>query len=114
MTLLRLQPRLQAPASILSFRQEALDLPSRRKHAHDSSKSKAEDRSAQRDSGGTEGSPEQPIPSNKAHSTLQDGKHSPIADFEGNLREDLPKDVKEHNEEVERRNDRPHNHKTGE
>jgi hypothetical protein len=114
MTLLRLQPRLQAPAFILSFRQEAFNPPSRRTYAHDSSKSKAEDRSAQRDSGGTEGSPKHPIPSNKARPTLQDGKHSPIADFEGNLREDLPKDVKEHNEEVKHRNDRPHNHMTDE
>jgi hypothetical protein len=110
MTLLRLQPRLQVPASILSFRQEAFNFPSRRTHAQHSSKSDGEDRSAQRDSGGTEGSPKHPIPSNKAHPTLQDGKHSPIADFEGNLREDVPKDVKEHNEEVERRNDRSHNH----
>lgn len=113
-TLLRLQPRLQAPASILSFCQKAFNLPSRRTHTHDSSKSEGEGRSPQRDSGGTEGSPNHPMPSNKAHPTLQDGKDSPVADFEGNLREDLPKDVTEHNEEVEHRNDRPYNNVTDE
>lgn len=50
------------------------------------------------------------IPSNKAHPTLRDGKQSPMADMDGTLREDLPQDVKQHNEEVEQRHDHPYNH----
>ncbi|KAJ5267856.1 hypothetical protein N7478_010664 [Penicillium angulare] len=108
MTLVRLQARVQAPASILPLQREAFNLLSRRAHPKDS-KPEREDRSAQRGSGGTEGSPKHPIPSNQAHPTLQDGKDSPIADFKGNLRKDLPKDVQDHNKEVERRKDRPQN-----
>lgn len=33
-----------------------------------------------------------------------------MADQDGNLREDLPQDVKKHNEEIEQRYDRPYNH----
>lgn len=99
--------------SILFYRQTAFNLPRRHTYAQDS-KSGSEDRSAQRDSGGTEGSPNHPTPSNKAHPTLRDGRQSPIADFEGNLKEDLPQDVKEHNEAVENRYDRPYNHITNE
>ncbi|KAJ5982128.1 hypothetical protein N7451_012289 [Penicillium sp. IBT 35674x] len=106
-SLLRLQLRLQGYPLL---RQTALSTHSLRTYAQYSSKSEGKNRSAQRDSGGTEGSPNHPIPSNKAHPTLQDGKQSPLADFEGNLREDLPKDVKEHNDEVEHRHDRPYNH----
>lgn len=51
-----------------------------------------------------------PIPSNKAHPTLRDGKQSPMADTDGHLRSDLPEDVKQHNAEVEQRYDRPYNH----
>ncbi|KAJ9480563.1 hypothetical protein VN97_g12993 [Penicillium thymicola] len=108
--LLRVQPRVQAPASFLFFRSTAFKLPSRRAHSQDSFKLEGENRSPQRDSGGTEGSPNHPIPSNEAHPTLRDGKQSPIADFEGNLSEDLPKDAKEHNKDVEHRHDRPYNH----
>lgn len=109
MEILRFYPRLQAPASILPFGQKVLSIASCRTHVQDSY-DKGEDRSAQRDFGGTEGSPEHPIPSNKSHPTLHDGKDSPIADFEGNLREDLSTDVKEHNEEVEKRKNRPYSH----
>lgn len=37
-----------------------------------------------------------------------------MADWEGNLKDDLPEDVKRHNEEVESRYDRPYNHITDE
>ncbi|KAJ6079556.1 hypothetical protein N7467_009309 [Penicillium canescens] len=55
-------------------------------------------------------SPNHPIPSNKAQPTLHDGNQSPIADDEGNLKDDLPEDVKRHNKEVEDRYDKPYNH----
>jgi hypothetical protein len=55
-------------------------------------------------------SPNHPIPSNKAQPTLRDGNQSPIADDEGNLKDDLPEDVKRHNEEMEDRYDKPYNH----
>ena len=66
---------------------------------------------AKRDAGTPENPmPNHPIPSNHAKPTLRDGRSSPIADFEGNLKEDLPRDVKEHNRDVENRYDRPYNH----
>ena len=110
MTVLRLQSRVRYPVRSLFFRPTTFKLLSRRTHTQESCKLEGEKRSAQRDSGGTEGSPNHPIPSNEAHPTLRDGKQSPIADFEGNLRENLPRDVKEHNEEVEHRYDRAYNH----
>lgn len=55
-------------------------------------------------------SPNHPIPSNKAEPTLRDGNQSPLADQDGNLRDDLPADVKKHNEEMEERYDKPYNH----
>lgn len=55
-------------------------------------------------------SPNHPIPSNKAKPTLRDGNQSPLADQDGNLRDDLPKDVKKHNQEMEERYDKPYNH----
>ncbi|KAJ5340470.1 serine-rich protein [Penicillium brevicompactum] len=55
-------------------------------------------------------SPNHPIPSNKAHPTLRDGNQSPLADQDGNLKDDLPADVKKHNEEMEERYDKPYNH----
>ncbi|KAJ5748426.1 uncharacterized protein N7511_010122 [Penicillium nucicola] len=55
-------------------------------------------------------SPNHPIPSNNAKPTLRDGNQSPIADDEGNLKDDLPEDVKKHNEEMEDRYDKPYNH----
>lgn len=50
-----------------------------------------------------------PIPSNKAQPTLRDEKQSPTADEDGNLRDDLPQDVKQHNEEMDERYDKPFN-----
>ncbi|CAG8013344.1 unnamed protein product [Penicillium olsonii] len=55
-------------------------------------------------------SPNHPIPSNNAKPTLRDGNQSPLADQDGNLKDDLPKDVKKHNEEMEERYDKPYNH----
>ncbi|KAL4896956.1 hypothetical protein BDV59DRAFT_169429 [Aspergillus ambiguus] len=47
--------------------------------------------------------------SNKAHPTITDGRQSPNVDDEGNTREDVPQDVKQHNQEMEERYDRPYN-----
>lgn len=55
-------------------------------------------------------SPNHPIPSNKAEPTLHDGNQSPFADQDGNLKDDLPSDVKKHNQEMEERYDKPYNH----
>jgi hypothetical protein len=55
-------------------------------------------------------SPNHPIPSNKAKPTLRDGNQSPLADQDGNLRDDLPADVKQHNKEMEERYDKPYSH----
>ncbi|KAL2008028.1 hypothetical protein VTN00DRAFT_8010 [Thermoascus crustaceus] len=49
------------------------------------------------------------IPSNKAHPTLTDGRQSPNVDEHGNLKPDVPDDVRRHNRELESRYDRAYN-----
>lgn len=46
-------------------------------------------------------------PSNKAHPTLADGDESPYVDKDGHTTADAPEDVRRHNEEIEKRADRP-------
>ena len=103
--LIRLKSQLQPSGSTILFSR----LSNHRAYTSKSSISEDDNRSPQRQSGGEEFSPRNPIPSNKARPTLRDGKQSPIADFEGNLKKDLPEEVKKHNEEVENRYDRPYN-----
>lgn len=115
-SLLRLQPRLQGRKSLVSYIRPASLLHGQRTYAQ---KAKSESNSTtthqEAAAKGTEDtSPNHPIPSNKAQPTLRDGKQSPIADMEGNLKEDLPEDVKRHNEEVKNRYDRPYNHTSDE
>lgn len=102
--LTRLQVRLPASAYLTSFGHPALNSYGRRAYARDNSKPQKTTQS-QADS-----STNYPVPSNNAEPTLRDGRQSPIADHEGNLREDLPKDVKKHNEEMDHRYDKPYNH----
>ncbi|KAJ5327989.1 hypothetical protein N7452_008379 [Penicillium brevicompactum] len=54
--------------------------------------------------------PNHPLPSNNAHPTLRDGRQSNLADMEGKKHEDLPEDVRKHNEDMMNRYDRPYNH----
>ncbi|KAJ5944180.1 hypothetical protein N7516_004348 [Penicillium verrucosum] len=54
-------------------------------------------------------SPNRPIPSNKAKPTINEGEHSPLVDREGNPKEDIPDDVKKHNQEMEERYAKPYN-----
>lgn len=110
-SLLRLQTRMRGPSSIACLSRQVINLPSQRCYAQNSSKEEGESQAGQQDrTNPTNGSPNHPIPSNKAHPTLSDGKQSPVADHEGNLKEDLPEDVKQHNEDVENRYDKPYNH----
>lgn len=110
-SLLRLQPRLRAPSFIAYLGRPVVNLPVQRCYAQDSSKKDGESPGEKHDQkDGQFKFPNHPIPSNKAEPTLRDGNRSPIADHEGNLRKDLPEDVKKHNEDVENRYDRPYNH----
>ncbi|KAJ5795488.1 uncharacterized protein N7518_004028 [Penicillium psychrosexuale] len=54
------------------------------------------------------GSPNRPIPSNKAKPTLNEGEQSPLVDREGNPKKDIPEDVKKHNQDMEQRYDKPY------
>ncbi|KAE8135707.1 hypothetical protein BDV38DRAFT_130558 [Aspergillus pseudotamarii] len=62
-----------------------------------------------RDKEDSEGRPIPTSSSNDAKPTITDGRHSPNVDSEGNVRSDVPKDVKKHNEEMEHRYDRAYN-----
>ncbi|KAJ0424137.1 hypothetical protein BJY00DRAFT_277132 [Aspergillus carlsbadensis] len=48
-------------------------------------------------------------PSNNAKPTITDGRQSANVDGDGNTKPDVPKDVKQHNEEIDRRHDKPYN-----
>ena len=48
-------------------------------------------------------------PSNKARPTLNSGRESPNVDEQGNVRDDVPEDVKQHNREMEQRHDKAYN-----
>lgn len=47
--------------------------------------------------------------SNNANPTITDGRQSPNVDSEGNVRSNVPDDVKQHNKEMDERYDRPYN-----
>ncbi|OQE28669.1 hypothetical protein PENSTE_c003G08837 [Penicillium steckii] len=101
---MRLQSRLQTSISLLNVGRPSFAIYGRRTYADDKGK-------AQKNKGSeNDQSANYPIPSNKAEPTLRDGRQSPIADHEGNLRKDLPEDVKEHNKEMDSRYDKPYNH----
>ncbi|KAJ5167935.1 uncharacterized protein N7482_003529 [Penicillium canariense] len=110
-SLLRLPARLQARASAISLARSPFSLSAQRASARDSPRSSGSQEDAPRDTKSQgNGTPNHPIPSNKAQPTLSDGRQSPVADFEGNLKDNLPEDVKKHNEDLENRYDRPYNH----
>ncbi|KAL3461336.1 hypothetical protein BJX64DRAFT_289520 [Aspergillus heterothallicus] len=48
-------------------------------------------------------------PSNNANPTITDGRQSVNVDSDGNTKPDVPEDVKRHNEEIDRRHDKPYN-----
>lgn len=110
-SLLRLSTRQLVRPSIASITGPTVRLSAQRTYVQDFNKSSGGKDNATRDAGTPENPmPNHPIPSNNAKPTLRDGRSSPIADFEGNLKDDLPEDVKKHNEDVENRYDRPYNH----
>ncbi|KAI9038388.1 uncharacterized protein KD926_010805 [Aspergillus affinis] len=108
---LRLPSRLRAPMSSFPLRRNAINSFNQRASVHDTSQkfSQANEHDLQEgcDLGST---PNHPIPSNKAHPTLRDGRQSNLADMEGKRHEDLPEDVRKHNEEMEHRYDRTYSH----
>ncbi|OJI83887.1 hypothetical protein ASPTUDRAFT_628721 [Aspergillus tubingensis CBS 134.48] len=59
------------------------------------------------DTGSAKSSSSSKKPSNKAHPTLADGDQSPYVDKDGKTSADAPEDVRRHNEEIEKRADRP-------
>lgn len=48
-------------------------------------------------------------PSNKAKPTITDGHQSENVDKEGNMPSNVPEDVKRHNEDIDKRPDKPYN-----
>ncbi|KAL4780224.1 hypothetical protein BJX76DRAFT_54781 [Aspergillus varians] len=48
-------------------------------------------------------------PSNNAKPTITDGHQSENIDLDGNTKPDVPDDVKRHNEDIDRRYDKPYN-----
>jgi len=106
-SLLRLQPRLLAPSSVAYISRPIVNLPAQRCYTQGSAQKGRDKDASKQERPASRESPDNPIPSNKAQPTLSHGKQTPVADHEGNLRDDLPADVKKHNEEVEQRYDRP-------
>lgn len=110
-SLLRLPARRLARTSITFSNSRTIRLATQRSYAQYSTKSSGGKDDATRDAETPENRlPNHPIPSNNAKPTLRDGRSSPIADFEGNLKDDVPEDVKKHNEDMDNRHDRSYNH----
>lgn len=109
-SLLKLQPRLRTPASLANLGRPTFNATARRTLAQKTSGPQGEKGSTKTGQQELDAQGNHPIPSNKAQPTLRDGNQSPLADEEGTLRDDLPQDVKKHNEEMEERYDRPYNH----
>jgi hypothetical protein len=107
---LRIPLRLRAPTSIPLGR-NSINVCGQRAYVHDTphkfSSANEHDLEENCDRGNT---PNHPIPSNNAHPTLRDGRQSNLADISGVKHEDLPEDVRKHNEDIEHRYDRCYNH----
>ncbi|KAJ5643712.1 uncharacterized protein N7484_006219 [Penicillium longicatenatum] len=108
---LRLSSRIRTPVSSAYLGRPLTSLPGQRCYVHSTpnqfDKANEHDLEEDCDRGNT---PNHPIPSNKAHPTLRDGRQSNLADMEGKKHEELPEDVRKHNEEMENRYDKPYNH----
>lgn len=108
-SLLKLQPRLRAPTSLANLSRPTSITTARRTLAQKTSGPQGEKDSTKTRQQVADAQSSYPVPSNKAEPTLRDGKASPLADEDGTLRDDLPEDVKKHNQEMEERYDRPYN-----
>ncbi|KAJ6096177.1 hypothetical protein N7486_006923 [Penicillium sp. IBT 16267x] len=107
---LRLSSRIRTPISAAPLGRPLTNLPGRcYVHGTPNQFKKANEHDLEKDRDHDD-TPNHPIPSNKAHSTLRDGRQSTLTDNEGKKQEDLPEDVRKHNEEMEHRYDRPYNH----
>ncbi|KAJ5728308.1 hypothetical protein N7493_004638 [Penicillium malachiteum] len=107
---LRISSRIRAPVSCIPLTCPAI---SQRCYVHDTPRKfgQANDHDQdQREDCGRGNTPNHPIPSNNAHPTLRDGRQSNLSDMEGKPEEELPEDVRKHNEEMAQRYDRPYNH----
>lgn len=73
------------------------------------SSAESDSQPASSEPGPSQGHPTAHPPSNEAHPTLTDGRASPYVDDDGNLRPEVPEDVKEHNADMADRYDRSYN-----
>lgn len=110
-SLLQVSPLLRKPVSSISAGRNLTGIIFQRFHIHDSSQkfSQANEHDSQQGCD-LKSTPNHPIPSNNAHPTLRDGRQSNLADMEGKRHEDLPEDVRKHNENMVNRYDRSYNH----
>lgn len=110
-TVLRTTSLLRKPISLKTLGRKPINALNQRCYVHDTTQkySQANEHDSQEECD-LKNTPNHPIPSNKAHPTLRDGRQSNLADMEGKKHEDLPEDVRKHNEDMENRYDRPYNH----
>lgn len=106
---LRVPARLRIPS--VSVGRNVTNSPIRRTYAQDTPREYMQANAHQPDEEcDRENTPNHPIPSNNSHPTLRDGRQSNLSDMAGVKHEDLPEDVRKHNEDMEHRYDRPYNH----
>lgn len=107
----RLPSQLRTSISSIPLGRNVINTSRQRAYVHDTtqnfSQANAHDNEEDCDRGNL---PNHPVPSNKAHPTLRDGRQSNLADMAGVPHEHLPEDVRKHNEDMEHRYDRPYNH----
>ncbi|KAJ5094054.1 hypothetical protein N7456_009915 [Penicillium angulare] len=107
---LQLSSRLRAPLSSIPLGRSSVNLNIQKSYVHGSPSYAQADQHKDDEDCKRENNPNHPIPSNNAHPTLRDGRQSNLSDIEGKPQEDLPQDVKKHNEEMKHRYDKPYNH----
>ncbi|KAJ5924764.1 hypothetical protein N7466_008951 [Penicillium verhagenii] len=104
-SILRLPSRIRAPISSTSLGRTLTNIPAQQCYIHGTPSNHGPEKDRNHDN-----APNHPIPSNNAHPTLRDGRQSSLSDMDGHKNEDLPEDVKKHNEEMAQRYDKPLNH----
>ncbi|KAJ5287592.1 hypothetical protein N7478_003278 [Penicillium angulare] len=108
---LQTSSRLRAPLSSIPLSRPAVDLTSRRFYVQGTPKKYGQaNQKEPTENPELDNTPNHPIPSNKAHPTLGDGRQSNLTDEKGKPNKNLPEDVKKHNAEMENRYDKPYNH----
>ncbi|KAJ5090274.1 hypothetical protein N7532_008958 [Penicillium argentinense] len=111
----RIPSLLRMPVSFLPVKRNVINASSLRAYSQETNQKFAQANAHEsQEECDRNNTPNHPIPSNDSQPTLRDGRQSNLSDMEGVRHDNLPEDVRKHNEDMEHRYDRPYNHIAGE